>query len=191
MFTLIFLVLFLIVFLLLLPFILLGGYLFESFVLWRLAKQNEVSNPGYAWIPVVRSLILGKCAEACEQECGDKVHSWGKYMLICNIVNVGVSIVLVPIGIILSFFGGGILLNVVSWVAIVYTVLSLVCTFKIYRYYLEDPMDIILTLVNMQFGFRLLGLLIISFMTPRGRKNQPYEAKPSEHEDGVVIEAEE
>lgn len=191
MFTLIFLILFLIVFLLLLPFILLGQYVFESFVLWRFVKQTEACKPGYAWIPVVRAWAWGKCAEACEQECGDKVHEWGKYMLICNIANVAAGIVLVPIGIILSIFGGGFLLHAVSWVAIVYTVLSLICTFKIYRYYLGDPVDIILTLAHTQFGFRLLGLLIVSFIEPRGRKNRPYTAEYAEHEDGVVIEAEE
>lgn len=191
MFTIIFLFLFLILFLLMLPFILLGTYLFHSFVVYRLAKQTGVSNPGYAWIPVVQAWVLGTCAEECEQRCGDKRHKWGKILLICKIVHLAAMVLFLPIGILLAFFGGGLVAQVVTWAAAAYTVVELVCTYKIYHYYLSDPADIVLTLVHTQFGFSMLGLLIVSFLQPRGGKKNIHDAAYAEQGESVVIGAEE
>lgn len=180
-----------------LPLVWLAQYALQGFALWRMAKQTEACKPGYAWIPVVQSFVLGKCAEACETNEEGKGITWGKYLLIAKIVHLSCIVFGLPLGILLSFFGGGILLDVISLVAVVYTVLSLVCRYKIYHRYIGDPWDIIVTLLHMHYGMTNIGLLIVSFLKPRTSKIETYTAafeqdeQVNEAEDGVVIEAEE
>lgn len=180
----------LLIMLLCLPVVFLAIYALRSFAIWRLAKQTEACNPNYAWIPVVQSYVLGKCAEACESASQSKRYSWGKWMLIGNIAHLSAVLVVLPIGILLALFGGGILLDAVSLVAIAYTVLGLVCTYKIYHYYIGDPFDIILTLLHMQYGYGNLGLLVVSFIKPRGQKISTYTAEFTDNDESVVIDAE-
>lgn len=180
-----------------LPLVWLAQYALQGFALWRMAKQTEACKPAYAWIPVVQSFVLGKCAEACETNEEGKRITWGKYLLIAKIVHLGCLVFGMPLGILLSFFGGGILLDAISLVAVVYTVLSLVCRYKIYHRYIGDPWDIIVTLLHTQYGMTNIGLLIVSFLKPRTSKIETYskafeqDEKINEAEDGVVIEAEE
>lgn len=180
-----------------LPLVWLAQYALQGFALWRLAKQTEACKPGYAWIPVVQSFVLGKCAEACQPEGEGKRVTWGKFLLITKIVHLGCTVFGLPLGILLSFFGGGILLDAISMVAVVYTVLSLVCRYKIYHHYIGDPWDIIVTLLHTQYGMNNIGLLIVSFIKPRASKIETYTAafeqdgQVTKAEDGVVIEAEE
>jgi hypothetical protein len=148
--------------------VLLFDYVISGITLGRIAKQTDACKPGLAWIPFVQAWVRGKCAEACEVRCGQKQHHWGKLLLILTLVHLGCVIFILPIGIILSMFGGSFLINLLSYVTVAVNVVTWICAYKIYHYYLGDPTDIILTLLHTQLGYTDIGLLIASFVKPRG-----------------------
>lgn len=176
--------------------VLLFDYVLSGIALYRIAKQTGACKPGFAWIPVVQAWVRGKCAEACEVRCSQKQHNWGKIALILQIVHLCCVIFIMPIGMILSIFGGGFLLNLLSYLAIAVSVVTWVCTYKIYHYYVSDPIDIVLTLLHTQLGYADAGLLIASFIKPRGASQEEMpraaacEKTDDAAQDGAVIDVE-
>ena len=194
------LVLFLIFFLVvILPLMILIGvaidYVALSYALYRVAKQTHADHPKRAWIPVVRYGIMGKCVEAIDAQSGivsgKKPWKWGKIMLILRASHLGAVIFLMPIAFLMALFGAGIVLQAISWLSIVTTVATAVCAFKIFRYYLDDPYDIILSVVTVLYpGWLIAALLIVSFFHPRGQKESAPKVNFEECDGAAVIAAE-
>lgn len=151
-----------------------GEYLIRSFALYRIAGQTGACNPKYAWIPVYQYWVMGKCAEECDAQTGrggKKPWKWSKILLIMRISYLGAMIFLMPLAFLLAIFGGGILLQGISWLSIALTVFVAVCAFKMYRYYIDDPYDsIALVLTVLYPGWISTALLIASFFPPREQK---------------------
>ncbi len=192
----IFMIFFLVV---ILPLMILIGvaidYVALSYALYRVAKQTEVENPKRAWIPVLRYGVMGKCAEAIDAQNGlagdKKPWKWGKILLILRASYLGAVIFLMPLAFLLAIFGFGIVLEAISWLAIVVTVAVAVCAFKIFRYYLDDPYDIIVSVVTVLYpGWLIAALLIVSFFNPREQKESAPKVDFEECDGTVVIPAE-
>ncbi len=194
------LILFLIFFfVVILPLIILIGvaidYVALSYALYRVAKQTHADHPKRAWIPVVRYGIMGKCVEAIDAQSGvasgKKPWKWGKILLILRVAYLGAIIFLMPIAFLMALFGAGIFLEAISWLSIVVTVAVAVCAFKIFRYYLDDPYDIILSVVTVLYpGWLITALLIVSFFPPREQKESAPKADFEQCDGAVVIAAE-
>ncbi len=193
------LILFLVVFfVIILPLIILISILWEyalrSFALYRIAKQTDACKPAYAWIPVVQYWVMGKCAEACDAQTGKggkKNWKWGKIMLILRISYLGAMVFLMPIAFVLALFGGGIFLEAISWLAITLTVFTAACTYKIYRYYVEDPYDILALVLTVLYpGWISAALLIASFLKPCAGEHIVAEQTMPQSDGAAVIPAE-
>ena len=168
--------------------ILLGAvaeYVLLGISLSRIAKQTDACKPAHAWIPVVQYRVLGRCAEACHQKTekdGKKCWSWGKIMLITGGVYLGVTVFVMPIAMLLAIFGLGILVDAIAWLGVVFGVMTAVCSYKIYRYYMDDPSDVIVLVLTVLYpGWNSIALLITSFLKPRV-KNVP-EQQDSPEQD--------
>ena len=168
--------------------ILLGAvaeYVLLGISLSRIAKQTDACKPAHAWIPVVQYRVLGRCAEACHQKTekdGKKCWSWGKIMLITGGVYLGVTVFVMPIAMLLAIFGLGILVDAIAWLGVVFGVMTAVCSYKIYRYYMDDPSDVIVLVLTVLYpGWNSIALLITSFLKPRV-KNVPEQQDSPEQE---------
>ena len=179
-----------------------GEYVICGIALSRIAKQTEACKPSQAWIPVWQYKVLGKCAEACHaktEKSGKKSWNWGKILLILCIVYYSCMIFVMPFAVLLSFFGLGIFVDAILLLGAVFNVAMAVCAFKIYRFYMEDPYDIIvLILTTMYPGWTSTALLITSFLKPRAKDSAPQKSAPqksapqeSENDGAAVIDAEE
>ncbi len=167
-FELFFFVMFLLVAAVLLPILWLAGYLVQAIVLHRLAKQTGACKAAFAWIPVVQAWVLGKCAEACSVRAGGSKGCWGKIMLIFKIVSVALPLVLAPVGLIEMLFGGSFSMLLITLSGLALNIVTWICAYKIYHYYISDPADIIVTLLHTQFGWLFVGLFVVSFILPSG-----------------------
>ncbi|MBQ7380208.1 MAG: hypothetical protein IJW70_11095 [Clostridia bacterium] len=166
-----------------------GEYVLQSLALWRLAKQTGACKPAYAWIPVVQYWVMGKCTEACDAENGKKPWPWGKILLICAIVHASALVFALPLGILFLFFGMSFLLELISWASAALTVASLVCVYKIYHRYMQDPWDILAVILHTLYpGYLSAGLLIVSFLKPVS--DQSGAAQQPTDEAAAVIPAE-
>lgn len=152
-------------------------YLLCSFALHRIAKQTGACKPGLAWIPFVQYWVLGKCAEACCEQCSEK-DNWplARLALITGIVRVCAGLLGLPQ-----------LLLILANVA--FTLIFLLCIYKIYRKYLSSPADLLLTLLHSQLGFGNLGLFIVSLQKP-GVVKEAEEEDSAQQDEGAVIDAE-
>lgn len=193
----VFLIFFLVV---ILPLMVLIGvaidYVFLSYALYRVAKQTNSAHHTRAWIPVVRYGLLGECVEAIDAQSGivsgKKPWKWGKILLILRASHLGAIIFLMPIAFLLALCGVGILLEAISWLSIVVTVAMAVCAFKIFRYYLDDPYDIIVSVLTVLYpGWLIAALLIVSFFPPRGQKASAPKADLAQCDDAAVMVAQE
>ena len=159
-------------------------YVMKSVALSRIAKQTGACKPAHAWIPIVQYRVLGKCAEACHEstdKSGKKPWKWGKIMLIMGCVNLGAIIFVLPLALLLAFFGFGILVDAVAWVGAAFGVASAVCAFKIYRYYMDDPYDIIVLILTVMYsGWTTVALLITSFLKPRAKSGASCRPVPQQ-----------
>ena len=164
-------------------------YALGSWALYRVAKQTGACKPAHAWIPVYRYWVMGRCAEEIDAQSGvvhtKKAWKWSKLLLYMRIAHLGAVIFIMPVGFILALFGLGIVLQAVSWLGIVLTVLNAVCAYKVYRYYLEDPYDILVTVVTVMYpGWQNTALLVSTFIGPRKQKecavNATYEESGTE-----------
>ena len=170
--------------------ILLGAvaeYVLLGISLSRIAKQTDACKPAHAWIPVVQYRVLGRCAEACHQKTekdGKKCWSWGKIMLITGGVYLGVTVFVMPIAMLLAIFGLGILVDAISWLGVVFGVMTAVCSYKIYRYYMDDPSDVIVLVLTVLYpGWNSIALLITSFLKPRVKNVPEQQAKEPVEQD--------
>lgn len=165
-----------------------GEYVLSGIALSRIAKQTGACKPAKAWIPVVQYQVLGKCAEACHEKTensGKKPWKWGKIMLIMGSVYLGSVVLILPIAILLAFFGVGILVDAVAWLGIAFGVATSVCAFKIFRYYMDDPYDVIVLILTVMYpGWTTTALLISSFLKVRSKaavtQNAPQQPAPQQ-----------
>ena len=170
-------------------------YVALSYALYRVAKQTEAGNPKRAWIPVLRYEVMGKYAETIDAQNNatddKKPWKWGKILLILRISSIGATIFVMPIAFLMALFGFGIVLEAISWLSVVTTVAVAVCAFKIFRYYLDDPYDIILSVVTVLYpGWLIAALLIVSFFKPREQKASEPKVDFAQCDGAAVIEAE-
>ena len=177
--------------------ILLGAvaeYVLLGISLSRIAKQTDACKPAHAWIPVVQYRVLGKCAEACHQKTekdGKKCWSWGKIMLITGGVYLGLTVFVMPIAMLLAIFGLGILVDAIAWLGVVFGVMTAVCSYKIYRYYMDDPSDVIVLVLTVLYpGWNSIALLITSFLKPRAKNSPKQQAKDVPAQEAATQEAE-
>ena len=172
-----------------------GEYLIRSFALYRIAGQTGACNPKHAWIPVYQYWVMGKCAEECDAQTGrggKKPWKWSKILLIMRISYLGAMIFLMPVAFLLAIFGGGILLEGISWLSIALTVFVAVCAFKMYRYYIDDPYDsIALVLTVLYPGWISTALLIASFFPSREQRASAPQADVEPCDGAAVIVAQE
>jgi hypothetical protein len=171
-------------------------YVFLSYALYRVAKQTNSAHHTRAWIPVVRYGLLGECVEAIDEQSGvvsgKKPWKWGKILLILRASHLGAIIFLMPIAFLLALCGVGILLEAISWLSIVVTVAMAVCAFKIFRYYLDDPYDIIVSVLTVLYpGWLITALFIVSLLPPRGQKASAPKADLAQCDDAAVMVAQE
>ena len=153
---------------LLVLFVLVSEYVLRGIALSRIAKQTGACKPAKAWIPVIQYQVLGECAEACHEKTegsGKKPWKWGKIMLIMGSVYLGTVVFILPLALLLAFFGLGILVDAVAWLGIAFSVATSVCAFKIYRCYMDDPYDVIVLILTVMYpGWTSTALLITSFL---------------------------
>lgn len=170
-----------------------GEYLIRSFALYRIAGQIGACNPKHAWIPVYQYWVMGKCAEECDAQTGrgdKKPWKWSKILLIMRISYL-CAMIFMPLAFLLAIFGGGILLEAISWLSIALTVFVAVCAFKMYRYYIDDPYDsIALVLTVLYPGWISTALLIASFFKPVMQK-RPVEKESACAQDDAAEKQEE
>ena len=70
----------------------------------------------------------------------------------------------------LLFLGIGFVLEAISWLSVIMTVAVAVCAYKMFRYYLDDPYDIIVSVITVLYpGWLFVALLIASFLQPSGQ----------------------
>lgn len=177
----IFAMIFMVIFFILLPVVLLvvyvTQYILRSIALYRYAKQTGACKPGLAWIPVYQYWVLGKCAETCSEQRGEN-DGWplAKIALIASIVQVCTYFIALP-------------QSLLFLINLAFTLVFLLCTYKIYRNYLSSPADVLLTLLHATMGLGNLGLFVVSFFKPlvgSAQDTEPHESTA----DGVVIDAE-
>lgn len=170
-------------------------YVLLGVSLSRIAKQTGACKPGHAWIPVVQYRVLGRCAEACHQKTendGKGCRNWGKIMLIMGSVYLGVTVFVTPVAMLLAVFGVGILAEAITWLGVAFSVMIAVCSYKIYRYYMNDPGDVIVLVLTVLYpGWNSIALLITSFLKPRAKKAPKQQADATPATEALQIEVSE
>ena len=142
------------------------GYVINALGIFRLAKKLNVDLAWLAWIPVAQNFTIGKVAEKCDDRRGIVAKSWGKILLIANLIAMVASAVLSGIANLINLIIPGLgvpfgLLTTVISIAVF--VLYCICLWKIFREFFKQPVNVILFIVGIVFNVQSLITLIASF----------------------------
>ncbi len=162
------------------------GYVINALGIFRLAKKLNVDLAWLAWIPVAQYFTVGKVAEKCDDRRGNIVKSWGKILLIANLIAMVVSAVLSGIANLLNLIFPILGLPfslLVSAISIAVFVLYCICLWKIFREFFKQPVNIILFIVGIVFNVQSIITLIASFC-----KLQPAKDAVIENVEYSVVE---
>lgn len=154
------------------------GYVINALGIFRLAKKLNVDLAWLAWIPVAQNFTIGKVAEKCDDRRGIVAKSWGKILLIANLIAMVAAAVLSGIANLLNmiFPGLGIPFSLLTTViSIAVFVLYCICLWKIFREFFKQPVNVILFIVGIVLNVQSLITLIASFCKLRPAKDDAIE----------------
>ncbi len=154
------------------------GYVINALGIFRLARKLDVDLAWLAWIPVAQNFTVGKVAEKCDDRRNIPTKSWGKILLIANLIAMVASAVLSGIASLINMIIPGLGLPfsmLTSVISIAVFVLYCICLWKIYREFFKKPANIIWFIVGIVLNVQSIITLIASFCKLQPVENQAIE----------------